>query len=526
MSLRLLSDIMTRTFSRTEDQRRRPHAGWGALCVALAAACVPSVAWAAGAAESAGRIDLTTSWVGYAALTIFALAYALVMAEETLHPRKSKPVLVAAGVIWALIGWRYQVAASAAADEPSREALRRFAEEAVRHNLLEFGELFLFLLAAMTYINTMEERGVFDALRAWLVGRGFSLRQIFWITGVLAFFISPLADNLTTALLMGAVVTSVGAGKPGFLVVAFINIVVAANAGGAFSPFGDITTLMVWQQGIISFTGFFALFVPSVVNWLIPALCMSVAVGNEKPAPVTERLVLQHGAFVVIGLFLITITMAVLFHQLLHLPPVLGMMTGLGLLKLYGHHLKHVSQREAAARGLALTIESDNPFEVVSHAGAEREEFDIFKRLEKAEWDTLMFFYGVILCVGGLGTLGYLELLSTMAYGDFGPSRANIVIGLLSAVIDNIPVMFAVLSMHPTMDHGQWLLVTLTAGVGGSLLSIGSAAGVALMGQARGVYTFVAHLKWVWAIALGYAASIWVHFALNRSLFDNIPIPP
>jgi hypothetical protein len=118
MLLRLLCVIMTRTFSRTENRRRRPHAGWGTIGVALAAACVPNIAWAANAAasaaESAGRIDLTTSWVGYTALTIFALAYALVMAEETLHLRKSKPVLVAAGVIWALIGWRYQVAASAA----------------------------------------------------------------------------------------------------------------------------------------------------------------------------------------------------------------------------------------------------------------------------------------------------------------------------------------------------------------------------------------------------------------------------
>lgn len=463
--------------------------------------------------------------VGFAAIGIFVFAYSLVMLEERLHLRKSKPVIVAAGIIWALIGWRYQVAAAAATDAATRDALRTFAEAAVRHNLLEFGELFLFLLAAMTYINSMEERGVFDALRTWLVGRGFSLRGVFWITGLLSFFISPIADNLTTALLMGAVAASVGVGNPKFLVVAFINIVVAANAGGAFSPFGDITTLMVWQKGIIPFGGFFALFLPSVVNWLVPALCMSVVIGSDKPRPITETMRLQPGAFVVVGLFLITIVMAVAFHNFLHLPPVLGMMTGLGMLKLFGYYLQRTALRERASRNAAHSIESTNPFEVVSHAGAEREPFDIFKRLEKAEWDTLMFFYGVILCVGGLGTMGYLELLSTVAYGDFGASRANIAVGIASAIIDNIPVMFAVLSMHPAMDTGQWLLVTLTAGVGGSMLSIGSAAGVALMGQARGVYTFAAHLKWTWAIALGYAASIWVHFLINRALFDAVPIP-
>lgn len=470
-------------------------------------------------------MDLTQTWIGFAALGVFAFAYALVMAEEYLHLRKSKPVLVAAGVIWALIGWRYQVAASAATDDSTRESLRVFAETAVRHNLLEYAELLLFLLAAMTYINTMEERGVFGAMRDRLIKSGFSLRGVFWITGLLAFVISPIADNLTTALLMGAVALSVGAGHPKFVVVALINIVIAANAGGAFSPFGDITTLMVWQKGIISFQGFFALFLPAVVNWLVPAVCMSLAIGNAKPAPADSATNLQPGAMVVVALFLGTIAMTVSMHQFLHLPPVLGMMTGLGLLNLYAYYLKRMSQRDAARVGRAHSIDSKNPFEVVSHAGADREPLDIFKSLERAEWDTLMFFYGVILCVGGLGALGYLELLSSFAYGDFGATRANIAIGGLSAIIDNIPVMFAVLSMHPSMDHGQWLLVTLTAGVGGSLLSIGSAAGVALMGQARGIYTFAAHLKWSWAIALGYVTSIWVHFLVNRDLFDGVAVP-
>ena len=126
-----------------------------------------------------------------------------------------------------------------------------------------------------------------------------------------------------------------------------------------------------------------------------------------------------------------------------------------------------------------------------------------------------MFFYGVILCVGGLGTMGYLAALSEFMYIDLGPTTANVLVGIVSAIIDNIPVMFAVLTMMPQMDEAQWLLVTLTAGVGGSLLSVGSAAGVAVMGQARGIYTFFAHLKWTWAIALGYAASIWVHFLVN-----------
>jgi Na+/H+ antiporter NhaD/arsenite permease-like protein len=145
--------------------------------------------------------------------------------------------------------------------------------------------------------------------------------------------------------------------------------------------------------------------------------------------------------------------------------------------------------------------------------------FNIFNNVARAEWDTLLFFYGVVLCVGGLGFMGYLTVASEMLYVDFGPTFANVAVGILSAIVDNIPVMFAVLTMVPDMSEGQWLLVTLTAGVGGSLLSIGSAAGVALMGQARGKYTFMGHLKWSWAIALGYAASILVHMWLNQHLF-------
>ena len=466
---------------------------------------LPQSAFAAGDLELQ---NFTAHWAGWLAAGIFITAYAFVIAEESLHLRKSKPTMVAAGLIWTIVALVY----SAHGDTHT-------AELAVKHNLEEFGELFLFLLAAMTYINTMDERGVFDALRVWLVTQGFSLRTIFWVTGLLAFVISPVADNLTTALLMATVVMAVGGSNHKFIAVACINIVVAANAGGAFSPFGDITTLMVWQKGVVQFQEFFALLVPSIVNWLVPAVILSFTVPQSQPEACNEQAQLQHGAWVVVGLFVITIAMAVSAHNFLHLPPVLGMMTGLGFLKLYGYYLKRRSQfypeapAESPGAG-SLELEKTAPTSAQT-------QFNIFKSLERAEWDTLMFFYGIILSVGGLGALGYLAVGSQLMYVDLGHTQANVLVGLLSAIIDNIPVMFAVLAMNPDMDHGQWLLVTLTAGVGGSLLSIGSAAGVAVMGQARGIYTFFSHLKWTWAIALGYAASIWVHFLINGSKFTG-----
>jgi len=302
---------------------------------------------------------------------------------------------------------------------------------------------------------------------------------------------------------MCAVILAVGVGQPKFVAIGCVNIVVAANAGGAFSPFGDITTLMVWQKGILEFAVFFKLFVPSVVNFVIPALIMQFALPPGSPEKNEGELArMKVGGITIVVLFLATIATAVSFHNFLHLPPVFGMMTGLAYLKFFGYYL-----RKQGTPGIDTTdMPTGNVIE---------DDFDIFDKIAKAEWDTLFFFYGVILAVGGLGFIGYLGMASEFMYGELGPTTANILVGVLSAIVDNIPVMFAVLTMNPDMSQAQWLLVTLTAGVGGSLLSIGSAAGVALMGQARGQYTFFVHLKWTPVIALGYAASIWVHLLIN-----------
>ena len=450
------------------------------LLMLLGFTVLPNVALASSAAGGSTSMGQTSSGWGIFALVIFVVAYLFVMLEEFIHLRKSKPVILAAGIIWVIV---VIISMQSGQDEAALRAT-------LDHNLLEYAELFLFLLVAMTYINAMTERNVFDKLRVWLVNKGFSYRKLFWITGVIAFVLSPIADNLTTALLMGAVVLSVGASNPAFVSIACVNIVIA---GGAFSPFGDITTLMVWQSGHASFFQFFALFLPSVVNFIVPAAIMSFAVPDETPAAAHEDVQLKSGAYVICGLFVLTIITAVSFKQFLHLPPFLGMMTGLSFLFFFSYYIKMRNTADEADFGT----------------------FNIFNKVAQAEWDTLFFFFGVIFCVGGLGHIGYLEIMSTVLYDGWGATAANITLGAISAVIDNIPVMFAILTMNPEMDLYQWLLITLTAGVGGSLLSIGSAAGVALMGSARGYYTFFGHLKWTWAIALGYGASIYTHYLVN-----------
>jgi Na+/H+ antiporter NhaD/arsenite permease-like protein len=429
------------------------------------------------------QLDLTRSWVGFAALIIFCLAYTLVILEEKLHLRKSKPMLLAAALIWICIAVAY-----------NQHGIPKVVETGIRHNFLDYAELFFFLLVAMTYINSMLERGVFDELRLRLASRGFSYRSLFWLTGILAFFISSMVDNLTTALIFGAVVLAVGQDQPRFVAISCVNVVVAANAGGAFCPFGDVTTLMVWQKGLVQFWEFFELFVPSAVNFLVPALIMQFALPGGKPPPVLDDSVvgLKYGGITIVVLFLLTITTAVCFQNFLYIPPAFGMMAGLAYLKFYGYFLRRKSR--------AWTLINEYPPDADPDKAPNRDvdpyDFDVFTKIAQAEWDTLFFF-------------------SEAIYGHLGATSANIIVGLVSAVVDNIPVMFAVLTMEPQMPTSQWLLVTLTAGVGGSLLSIGSAAGVALMGQARGHYTFFSHLRWTPAIALGYAASIWVHLLIN-----------
>jgi len=434
-------------------------------------------------------MELLNHPVGIISLILFVIAYGFVMTEEVTHLRKSKPVLFAAGLIWAMI-----------AGVGAKHGHSEHIEEAIMHAFSEFTQLMLFLLVAMTYINSMSERNVFEKLRSRLLAQDYSYRKLFWITGFIAFFLSPIADNLTTALTMCAVVMAVGVGNKNFVSISCVNIVVAANAGGAFSPFGDITTLMVWQAGYVEFTQFFSLFLPSLVNFLIPAFIMSFFIDGSSKDVENNPVQLKRGAKTIILLFLVTIFLAVSFENFLHIPPVFGMMTGLSLLQLFGYYLKrtYVSVPKTIARD-----------------GSDQS-FGVFKQIAQAEWDTLLFFYGVIMCVAGLSEIGYLALLNTSLYDGLGFTAANSLMGIISALVDNIPVMFSVIQMHDTttMNLAQWLLITLTAGVGGSLLSIGSAPGVALMGQAKGVYTFSSHLKWSGVIFIGYVASIIVHLLI------------
>lgn len=503
-------------FSLDDLLKQSPFLKYSPLLLVL---FLPSLSWAAEDVKVASLgqpLDLTQHWAGYLALIVFAVAYILAMTEEVTELKKSKPMVFAASLIWIFIAIFY-----------TRDGLSEQAGIAFRATLEGYGELFLFIMVSMTYLNAMEDRGVFDSLRVWLLSKNFTYRQLFWITGFQSFFISSACNNLTTALLMGSVILAMGKGSPRFVTLSCINVVVASNAGGSFSPFGDITTLLIWQKGVVPFTDFFSLLIPAIINFAVPAGIMHFFIPNERPAAVMEAQAMQRGAWTIIFLFVLTIITSACFENFLSLPPAAGMMLGLTYLKFFSFYLQKTRDSHPIPVDLTdIKIDYFAPMKYMNNPQAEANKkvaqelpFDIFQKVANLEWDTLLFFYGVMVGVGGLSFIGYLEVASHHLYGSIEPTVANILVGIASAFVDNGTIMLSVLTMAPDISQGQWLLVTLTAGVGGSMLAVGSAAGVGLMGQAKGIYTFTSHLKWTPAIALGYACSIAAHFLINGRYF-------
>jgi Na+/H+ antiporter NhaD/arsenite permease-like protein len=423
-------------------------------------------------------IDLAVHPFGWLLLAIFIIGYYFIATEEKYHLDKAKPALFIGTFMFVLIGGFYAF---------NGLNFKPFENE-IAHLILEIAEIFFFLFVAMTYIEALIERGVFNALKAKLIAKGYSYRELFWITGLLAFFISPVADNLTTALILSTVLITIEKKDKAFLVPSALNVVVAANAGGAWSPFGDITTLMAWTAGKGIFTDFLYLFPASFIGWAVTAYLLSRFVPDLDPLKegdpeAAEQIEILKGGKVIIALGAGTIALAVICKQVMHLPPMWGMLFGLSILQLYMYSLKKKHNQDV----------------------------DIFHAISKIENNTLLFFFGILAAVGALHFAGFLNYAAKL-YTIFDPTIVNIGVGFLSAIVDNVPVMSAVLKANPAIDEAQWMLVTMTAGIGGSLIAFGSAAGVGVMGKLHGIYTFASHMKLAWTVLVGYFVSLTVWY--------------
>jgi Na+/H+ antiporter NhaD/arsenite permease-like protein len=410
---------------------------------------------------------------------IFIVGYVLITLEHQSKINKSVTATALAAILWGAI-------ALSGADH-------HIVEEALHHLSGETFSLVVFLLAAMTLVEILVHYRFFDLLRVKLFALGLrDTAQLVLISGI-AFCLSAIIDNLTTTIVMVQIARRFFKGKN--LLIAAGSIVVAANAGGAFSPVGDVTTIMLWLAGkftameIITWGFLPALAIVSVSTWLFTRQIEGTT-ADEKPAD--EKVTLSGSEKVIIGLSFASFILPLLAH-LVGLPPFMGLLFGVGMVGLtIGFFVNTGRARE-------------------SHLSV-----DIEKLLGKVDITSLLFFIGILFAVGALGFVGILDQISVSLFGE-NPEASrlifgSILLGVFSAIVDNIPLTAAALDILQTTDFRLWVLLAICVGTGGSMLVIGSAAGVVAMGMVKEL-TFKQFLKIATLpAALGYAAGILVWY--------------
>ncbi len=416
------------------------------------------------------------------ASSVFLVGYILIALEHKLQVSKSAIAMLFAGILWTIV---------AIADKAGLSAHLSKAGAGIF-------EILVFLLSAMTLVEILVHYRFFDVVRSWLISKRLDNVRMLWIMSALSFWISAVIDNMTTAIIFSQLARLFFRGKN--LVVAAALIVVAANAGGAFSPIGDVTTTMLWLGGkFSSFDVMRYVLVPTMVLYLVAAFLMTRKLkGDETLHPETEDVKLLKSEKLVITSTFISFTLPFVFHSF-GLRPYMGLLVGLGITWI-----------------LIDTLKKQFPNHR-THFNA-----SIEKLLQKTDIASLKFFVGILLAVAALDHLGILDTLSNSLFGhNPGLSRyvvGSSIMGALSALVDNVPLTAASMHILKTTDSSIWSLIALTVGTGGSMLVIGSAAGVVAMGIVKEL-NFFRYLK-VAAIpaALGYMCAIAVWY-LQRLIF-------
>jgi Na+/H+ antiporter NhaD/arsenite permease-like protein len=419
---------------------------------------------------------------------IFLVGYVCIALEHPLRLNKAASALLTGTLIWTCI---------ALAGETLPQPASGAAEEALMHHLSEISSILFFLLGAMVVVELMDAHGGFQVVTDRISGT--NKRTLLCLVGLLTFFLSAVLDNLTTAIVICAVLRKMIADREDQWTFAGL-VIIAANAGGAGSPIGDVTTIMLWVGGqFTAWTLISKLFVPSLICLALPLLWIALREHGHitKPAPTEEGRqspVTSRQQYTVFFLGLATLLGVPLFKHITHLPPFMGVLLGLGVLWVYTEFV---------------------------HAGAmeERGQLLVTAMLRRIDHSSILFFLGILVAVAGLATAGHLSALANVLDSTLGdPLAINTAIGLLSAVLDNVPLVAAAQGMYPLTtygtDHPFWTTLAFCAGTGGSILIIGSAAGVAAMGVLRipfGWYLrriagpaalgYFGGVLWLWAFA-------------------------
>jgi Na+/H+ antiporter NhaD/arsenite permease-like protein len=418
---------------------------------------------------------------------IFIVGYAAIVMEYKLSINKSASALLTGVLCWTIVA-----------------LVSTNIEETQNHlneHLSEIAGILFFLMGAMTIVELIATYGGFEIITDKITTTSQS--RLLWIISMITFFMSALLDNLTTTIVMVALVSKiVHDSKLRLMYVGLI--VIAANAGGAWSPIGDVTTTMLWIGGQISTICIISqLFLPSFISLLIPTYVLSTQMKGvlTKPLRNKENTKNAHGDFgkkTIFWVGLIGLLSVPVFKSLTHLPPFMGMLLALGAIWVVSEWL--VKDKEEHVKST----------------------LSIFRVIEKIDLPSILFFLGILLSVGALQTMGMLTSAADWLSDNLKNQTVVVtVIGLLSAIVDNVPLVAAAMGMYGLeqfpMDDPFWELLAFCAGTGGSILIIGSAAGVAAMGIAK-IEFFWYLKKMSWLALIGYFAGIGV-FLLQKMIF-------
>ena len=422
---------------------------------------------------------------------LFVIGYSAIAMEHTLRVNKAASALITGMLLWTVIAVGH-----VGADSPLAYAAEQALSHAFAEHLGGIASILFFLLGAMVVVELMDAHAAFQVITDRITTT--DKRTLLWVVGLVTFFLSAALDNLTTAIVMCALLRKLMTERDDLWLYAGA-VIIAANAGGAWSPIGDVTTIMLWNDGQVTTANIIVkLFAPSLVCLVLPLLWLSRGLkGNVRRPAVDDQdqTGLSAGERTsVFGLGVLTLLGVPLFKELTHLPPFVGVMLGLGTLWVYTEFIH--------AR---VGVEERGQLQVTS----------ILRRIDHS---SVLFFLGILIAVSALETAGHLTDVASGLSAVFGTNyyAVNTVIGVLSAVVDNVPLVAAAQGMYPIAevtaggfprDHSFWELLALCAGTGGSILVIGSAAGVAAMG--------ILHIPFGWYVkriagpaALGYVGGI------------------
>jgi Na+/H+ antiporter NhaD/arsenite permease-like protein len=448
-------------------------------------------------------------------ILVFILGYLAIVFEHPLHLDKSVPALLMGALSWAVLAVGYHSGTLEIVDShnhlfsmvdgSSEEAADGFAN-ILLHHIGKIAEILIFLIGAMTIVELIDLHRGFAIIKGWV--KTNDKKKLLWIVGALGFILSAIIDNLTATIVLVTILRKLVPDKNDRLWYVAL-IIIAANAGGAWSPIGDVTTTMLWIGKKVSAEGLVKwLVLPSILCFVVPFLIASfmkpfkgnLTLEDDGIPTVAEKKLLSSKVMLFLGLGMIVFVP--IFKTLTHLPPYVGMMLSLGVVWLVSEYIHPEEDFDKERRHL----------------------YSAHKALSRIEMTSILFFLGILMAVACLETLS-IGNVGSLRYAAEGLEKAvpnkDIVIFLLgigSAIIDNVPLVAATMGMYTEpIDAKLWHFIAFAAGTGGSMLIIGSAAGVAAMGMEK--INFIWYLKKIaWLAALGYIAGAIVFLVMQNLL--------